>query len=74
MTKFNIGDKISALDEAMDGVVLSVNGNNITIETTDGFELIFDIKALIKTQKGVMNFNIQNLIRVNEIFPSFNCR
>ena len=64
MTKFNIGDKVSALDEAMDGVVLSVIGNNITIETTDGFELIFDIKSLIKIQKGAMNFNIQNL---NEI-------
>ena len=40
------GDKVSVLDEAIDGVVVDVKGNEVTIETTDGFNLTF--KSLFK--------------------------
>jgi hypothetical protein len=35
------GDKVSVLDDAIDGVVLEIKGNEVTIETSDGFTLIF---------------------------------
>ena len=41
------GDKISVLDDAINGKVLKVNGKIITVETEDGFELGFDEKELI---------------------------
>jgi hypothetical protein len=44
----NKGDKVSVLDEAFDGVVTAVNGNVITIETTDGFEMTYSVNELIK--------------------------
>lgn len=55
---FNKGDKVTVLDDAIDGVVLSVSGNTIVIETTDGFELSFLAKELIKIGKENLNFNI----------------
>jgi len=41
------GDKISVLDDAISGVVTSINGNNVTVMTTDGFELDFLKEELI---------------------------
>lgn len=46
------GDKVAVLDDAMEGVVLKVKNDEITIETTDGFELVFSSKELIKVQDG----------------------
>ena len=43
----NIGDKVSVLDDAISGVVAGIKGKNITILTTDGFELDFLEKELI---------------------------
>jgi len=42
-----IGDKVSVLDDAISGVVTGVNGNEVTILTTDGFELVFLRNELI---------------------------
>ncbi|PHR12053.1 MAG: DNA mismatch repair protein MutS [Aequorivita sp.] len=42
-----IGDKVSVLDDAISGVVTAVNGNGVTIMTTDGFELVFLRNELI---------------------------
>jgi len=42
-----IGDKVSVLDDAITGVVAGIRGKNITIVTTDGFELDFLEKELI---------------------------
>jgi hypothetical protein len=38
---FNKGDKVSVLDEAINGVVLSVNDKHATVETEDGFTMTF---------------------------------
>jgi dsDNA-specific endonuclease/ATPase MutS2 len=48
MTNFQIGDKVSVLDEAIDGVVTAINSNQITIETTDGFPMTYFVKELVK--------------------------
>ncbi|WP_366187506.1 Smr/MutS family protein [Flavobacterium ovatum] len=42
------GDKVSVLDDAIDGVVLSVKGDQVEVETTDGFSMTFFVKELIK--------------------------
>ncbi|MFI0491061.1 MAG: DNA mismatch repair protein MutS, partial [Flavobacterium sp.] len=34
---FNKGDKVSVLDEAINGVVVLVKDKEVTIETEDGF-------------------------------------
>ena len=44
----NKGDSVSVLDEAINGVVQVVNGNDITIETEDGFVMTFKVNELIK--------------------------
>lgn len=41
------GDKVSVLDDAISGVVTAVNGNTVTIETSDGFDLDYLKKELI---------------------------
>ncbi len=48
MKTFNIGDKVSVLDEAVDGVVRLVDNDRITIETTDGFVMTYFVNELLK--------------------------
>ena len=49
MTKtFNIGDQVSVLDDAIDGVVVKVEKDQITIETTDNFLMTYFVNELIK--------------------------
>ena len=55
---FNKGDKVTVLDDAIDGVVLSVKNNTVTIATSDGFELDFESNELIKMGNSAMNFNL----------------
>jgi len=49
---FNIGDTVSVLDEAVDGVVIAVKNNEITIETTDKFTMTYFVNELIKINKS----------------------
>jgi dsDNA-specific endonuclease/ATPase MutS2 len=42
------GDKVSVLDEAIDGIVVSVKNNEITIETNDGFTMTYFVNELVK--------------------------
>lgn len=49
MTNFQIGDKVSVLDEAIDGVVTAINSNQITIETNDGFPMTYFVNELVET-------------------------
>lgn len=46
--QFNVGDKVSVLDEAINGVVLSVKNKEVTIETEDGFTMTYFVNELIK--------------------------
>lgn len=63
---FKVGDKVTVLDDAIDGKILAINGYIIKIESTDGFELNFESKELILLQKEDFNFNIpiQNLSEI----------
>jgi len=67
---FNKGDKVSVLDDAIDGIVKGVEGTTVTIETTDGFALQFKSTELIKietTEPMNFNFNKTQIISEKEV-------
>lgn len=45
--KFKPGDKVSVLDDSFNGVVKAYKKDKVSIETTDGFELLFDEAELV---------------------------
>ena len=49
---FSKGDKVSVLDDAIDGVVLEVKNNEVSIETSDGFTMTFFVNELIKVHNS----------------------
>lgn len=65
----NKGDKVSVLDDAIDGVVVDIKGSEVVIETTDGFNLVFKTKELIKIGESPINisFNKSQIIGEKEI-------
>lgn len=60
MTNFLKGDKVTVIDDALDGVVIGNIGNKIMIETTDGFELAFSPNELIKMDNNQMDLSLKN--------------
>ena len=70
---FSKGDKVSVLDEAMNGVVLSVKDNQATIETEDGFMMTFFVNELIKIHvtsnlmDSIRRINVSEVSKEKEI-------
>jgi hypothetical protein len=70
---FSIGDQVSALDEAVDGIVISVKNNEVTIETDDGFTMTYFVNQLIKNFKtsslsqNIGSFNLDKIKQEKEI-------
>lgn len=69
---FNKGDKVTVLDDAMDGTVTAVNGDQISVLTTDGFELNFTSKELLKISGdelkiGLSGQNMNQILKEKEI-------
>ena len=60
---FNKGDKVSVLDDAINGVVLSVQNKEVSIETEDGFVMTYFVNELIK---------INDTSDLSKIIGSFN--
>ena len=60
---FSVGDKVSVLDDDINGVVISINNKEVSIETTDGFTMTFFVNELIKVNdtsilsKNIGSFN-----------------
>ena len=48
MAVFEIGDHVEALDDVISGLVIGVSGDEITIETEDGFPMDFQASELVK--------------------------
>ncbi|MFN5771479.1 MAG: hypothetical protein ACK447_00130, partial [Flavobacterium sp.] len=46
--KFEVGDTVAVLDEAIRGVVISVQNDQITLKTTDDFVMTFFVNELVK--------------------------
>ena len=51
---FNIGDLVSVIDDDLSGRIITINGQLITIETHDGFNLDFETHELVKIKCPVM--------------------
>lgn len=66
MTMFKIGDEVTVLDDSFAGKVKGFKGGRIVIETNDGFELSFEEKELVKTNRADMKsfFSSQSLSSV----------
>lgn len=47
---FKPGDKIAVLDDTLEGKVISVDGDIVTIETSEGFRLDFDREEIVKIE------------------------
>ena len=71
---FNKGDKVSVLDDDFNGIVISVENNQVTIETDDGFTMTYFVKELIKINETsdldqkMKSFN-SNLIKQEKEIP-----
>ena len=63
----NKGNKVSVLDDAIDGIVVEINGLEVTIETADGFNLTYKTSELIKIESGnAMNFSFNKSQVISE--------
>lgn len=61
------GDKVSVLDEAINGTVISVKNNEVLIETEDGFSMTFFVNELLKIQDSSNLMNSIKRINLEEI-------
>jgi dsDNA-specific endonuclease/ATPase MutS2 len=61
------GDKVSVLDEAINGTVVSVKNNEVLIETEDGFMMTFFVNELLKIQESSNLMNSIKRINLDEI-------
>ena len=55
-TKFEIGDKVAVLDDAIEGIIVAIKNREITVETTDNFLMTYFDNELVK----ILNSNILN--------------
>lgn len=63
----NKGDNVAVLDEAINGVVVSVKNNEITIETEEGFMMTFFVNELLKLNDTSNLMDSIRRINVDEI-------
>jgi len=61
------GDKVSVLDEAINGTVVSVKNNEVLIETDDGFVMTFLVNELLKIQDASNLMNSIKRIDLDEV-------
>ncbi len=67
MTMITKGDRVEVLDDAISGRVLSVQNNQVTIETEDGFTMTFFVNELIKVNDSSNLLNDIKRINVSEV-------
>ena len=69
----NKGDKVSVLDEAVNGIVIATKGEEVTIETEDGFVMTFFVNELLKVNDtsnlmdSIRRMNIDEIKKEKEI-------
>lgn len=64
---FTIGDLVSVLDDAIDGEVIAIQANQITVKTTDDFVLNFNASELIKINKDQKLENLFSSKSLSEV-------
>lgn len=66
--RYKKGDIVSVLDEDITGTVLKVEGETLTIETTDGFPLEFNINEVVRLKNtGVFLNTVLETKNINAI-------
>ena len=51
--KFAVGDSVQVIDDDIEGEIVEIQGDILTIETSDGFPMKFPTKDLVKIQNDV---------------------
>lgn len=70
---FAKGDKVSVLDDDLNGIVLSVKNDEVTIETDDGFVMTYFVKQLLKVNissnlmDSIKRINVDDIIKEKTI-------
>ncbi len=66
--KFKLGDIVLVLDEDLSGVIKRIEGNTVSIETDDGFEIDFDSNELVlKDKKEAIKSDIFSSSSINDV-------
>ncbi|MFK7050235.1 MULTISPECIES: Smr/MutS family protein [Flavobacterium] len=63
---FFIGDSVSVLDDNINGVVIKVTGDQVWIETEEGFELPFKNNELILIDQTGLDFSKANFYAIKK--------
>lgn len=64
---FNVNDKVEVLDDALKGRVVAVNGETVSIETSEGFALDFHQSELVKTSDEQNRMISTSNVEISEI-------
>lgn len=64
---FTKGDKVSVLDDDLNGTVLAVKNDEVTIETDDGFLMTYFVKQLLKINISSNLMDSIKRININEV-------
>ena len=53
--EIKIGDFVSVIDDDLSGYVIEIENNDVRIETTDGFEVLFKLSELVKIDNSLLS-------------------
>jgi len=56
--RLELGDRVSVIDESLEGVVVEINDNEISLECIDGFRYIYKKSQLLKISENGVEFEI----------------
>ena len=59
MSAIAVGDRVEVIDDTIRGKVTAILGEQITIETEDGFPLVFEASQLVKTEDPIEVTNFE---------------
>ncbi|APQ18400.1 Smr/MutS family protein [Maribacter hydrothermalis] len=59
MAHFKIGDSVETIDDVIKGIVESINGDDITIISEDGFPLMYKVNELVLILDDIHVSNIE---------------
>lgn len=65
--KFKVHDKVEILDDVLRGRVVAVNGDELTVETTEGFLLKFHEDELVGTSEEQTRLISTANVEINEV-------
>jgi dsDNA-specific endonuclease/ATPase MutS2 len=68
---FNIGDRVELLDDDVKGVVIKVESENITFETSDGFDMKVPAAMLVKI-KGDLDIDLKDSSLLEKVNTDLN--